>query len=108
MGFLDFDIVTPLQLIVTLICIIALVFGVLCMIKYPKYKLLIFVPLTYLIHLIIFYIFILYMDIINEETGLAIIINGWSTGTKLHMVFLILSGLVLVYFKGNKLWLQKS
>ena len=94
-----------LQSTTFILSIVALIFGILSLKKVPKMRVYVGPILTYIVHLIIFYVFILYTDVIGIKPVYAQIINGWSSGIRLHLVLLLLTEFIFTYFWGKK-WMD--
>jgi hypothetical protein len=90
---------------VSLILLIgSLVLGIINARKYPKISLFIYPLLTWVFHAVVFYCFVLYNTFV--ETALDdIIINGWSSGLRFHLVLLIFAYFIIM-LKWGKKWIQ--
>lgn len=98
-----------IQVISFILLISSLVCGILSIKKFPKLTLVIAPALTYIVHAIIFYSFVLYSSFFAETPLDDMIINGWSSGVRLHQAILVLGYFVaiLIWGKGwSKKWIQ--
>lgn len=101
-----FTLLTPVQLISMVGLILSLVYAHLCMRAYPNIKWLIVSPLTYIVNAIAFYIFLIYANLSNTVNNYILILNGWSSGLRLHLIVLMMAGFIFLYYRGKK-WMSR-
>jgi hypothetical protein len=91
-----------LQLITLLLFVASLITGILLIVRHKDLRLFIIPLLTYIIHVIIFYSVLVFTDYITK-TANAAILNGWSSGIRLHLVLILLSEFIMI-LKGDIKW----
>lgn len=91
-----------IQITSLILLTLSFVFGILCIRKFKKLTLFIIPMLTYVAHAIVFYIFVLYSTYFAETPLDDMIINGWSSGIRLHQALLLLSYFIVIFFWGKK------
>lgn len=94
--------VTPIQVFSFTLSVLTLIVGILCAKRFPKIAILIYPFLTYVIHTIIFYSFLTYTTLAKTMYEYAALINGWSSGIRLHLLLLMLAASLYLYFGGKK------
>jgi hypothetical protein len=106
---MDLTFITPLfiiQFTSLMLFIAALIFGILTIKKFDGLLGLFIIPLlTYIVHIIGFYSFVLYTSIIGTREIYVAILNGWGAGIRLHLALLFATEFLILFFRGEK-WMR--
>jgi hypothetical protein len=94
------------QCINLVLFIISLMFGIMAVIKNKELRAYVIPLLTYILHVIAFYCFVVATNINGTNQIYSDIINGWSAGIRLHLALLSLAEFSIILFGGKK-WLHR-
>jgi hypothetical protein len=107
---MDFsNLLTPLailQVITAILFLISLIFGIKIASQYTEARPFITILTTYILHVIVFYSFVLTTTFLGTRAMYSDIINGWSSGIRLHLALITSVTFTVLLFGRGKKWIR--